>query len=84
VVSDAGEVVSQHAAVTGISDVLASGGISVPNTELEKFRDALEQGELLIMVDIDSGRTDEIEQLVRRHYPAADIGGTEPTKRAFP
>lgn len=59
-------------------------GVSVPNTQLQKFHDALEQGQLLMLIDVPKDRTDEITELVRSHHPEAKIQGTEPTIPAFP
>ncbi len=59
-------------------------GISAPNTQLESFQQAIDQGELLIMIDIPKSRIDEISDLVQKHHPEAMIEGTEPTMPAFP
>jgi hypothetical protein len=39
----------------------------------------LQPGVLLMMVDVPKDRVDEIEELVKRHHPEAEIEGTEPT-----
>ncbi len=64
----------------------ASGmiGISVPSSRLKEFENAIEQGSLLMMVDIPKPRVDEISELVRKHHPEAEIEGTEPIIPAFP
>ena len=59
-------------------------GMDVPNTQIEKFEDAIEKGEILMMVDIPKERVEEIEALVQQHHPDADMGGTEPHIPAFP
>lgn len=59
-------------------------GISAPNSQLKQFEDAIEKGELLLMVDVPKRRVDEIEELVKKHHPEADIEGTEPTIPPFP
>ena len=59
-------------------------GISSPNSQLEKFHDAVQAGEVLMMVDVARTRVDEVEDLVRRHHPEADIEGTEPNIPNFP
>jgi len=59
-------------------------GISTPNSRIKQFQDAIEQGKILMMVDVPKNRREEIEQLVRQHYPEAEIGGTEPTIPPFP
>lgn len=59
-------------------------GVAVPSTRLRRFEQAVEQGELLMMVDVPKDRVDEIEQLVKSHHAEADIEGTDPTIPAFP
>ena len=59
-------------------------GMDVPNSQIEKFEDAIEKGEVLMMVDIPKTRVEEIETLVQQHHPDADMGGTEPHIPAFP
>jgi hypothetical protein len=59
-------------------------GVDVPNSQIDKFEAAINEGEILMMVDIDKQRVDEIEELVRLHHPEADMGGTEPHIPAFP
>ena len=59
-------------------------GLDVPNSRLEKFQDSIEKGELLMLVDVPKDRVEEIDELVKKHHPEADIEGTEPTVPAFP
>ncbi len=60
-------------------------GVSVPNTQLDKFHDALEQGQMLMMIDTPKARVDEIGELIKSHHPEAHIEGTEdPTYHVFP
>jgi hypothetical protein len=59
-------------------------GMDVPNSQIEKFEEAIEKGEVLMMVDIPKSRVEEIEALVQQHHPDADMGGTEPHIPAFP
>ena len=59
-------------------------GVDVPNSQIEKFQGAIEKGELLMMIDVPKARVDEIDELVMKHHPEAEIGGTEPTIPAFP
>ena len=47
-------------------------------------QDAIQKGELLMMVDVPKTRVDEIDALVKKHHPEAEIEGTEPTIPAFP
>ncbi len=59
-------------------------GVDIPNSRIEKFHSAIEDGDLLMMVDVPTDRVDEIEELVKKHHPEAEIEGTEPTIPAFP
>ena len=59
-------------------------GMDVPNSQIKKFEDAIEKGEVLMMIDIPKERVEEIEALVQQHHPDADMGGTEPHIPAFP
>ena len=47
----------------------------VPNVHLDEFHDALEHGEILLMVDVEPRRVAEIGALVHRHHPEAVPGG---------
>lgn len=64
----------------------ASGMIAtdVPNTRLSRFKAALEEGRVLLMVDVPKARVAEIDALIRSHHPEAGMYGTEPTIPAFP
>jgi hypothetical protein len=44
----------------------------------------IEQGKLLLMVDVPFSQRERITALVRRRHPEAVPGGTEPTIPAFP
>lgn len=59
-------------------------GVSVPNTRLKHFEDAVDNGELLMMIDVHRDRVEEIEALVKQHHPNAHLEGTDPTIPAFP
>ncbi|MEN8174362.1 MAG: DUF1269 domain-containing protein [Pseudomonadota bacterium] len=64
-----------------ISGMVGSG---VPNTRLKEFEDGVEKGQILLMTDVAKEREPEIEEMIRKHHPEADVGGTEPTIPAFP
>lgn len=59
-------------------------GIDVPNTRLKRFEEAIERGELLMMIDVPKDRVEEIEAMIKLHHEEAEIQGTEPTIPAFP
>ena len=57
---------------------------AVPNSKLKAFHPAIEQGKVLMMVDVPMGRVQEITELAARRHPEAVSGGFEPTIPAFP
>ncbi len=59
-------------------------GVDLPNSRLERFQDAIKEGQLLMMVDLPRARVDEVEALVKSHHPDADIEGTDPAIPVFP
>ncbi|RFA31240.1 DUF1269 domain-containing protein [Alkalilimnicola ehrlichii] len=59
-------------------------GISTPNSQLTQFQDDIEKGQLLMLVDVPKDRIHEIEDMIKKHHPEADIAGTEPDKPVFP
>lgn len=59
-------------------------GVSTPSHRLERFHDAIEQGRVLLMVDVPRGRVDEIEARLAALHPEAHLEGVEPNIPAFP
>lgn len=59
-------------------------GVDVPNSQLTAFEEAIKNGQILMMVDVAKDRVDQIDELVKKHHPEAEIEGTEPTIPAFP
>lgn len=59
-------------------------GVSVDSPRLRPYEQAIEQGKLLMMVDVHPHRVDEIEALVRRNHPQVQAEGVDPTIPAFP
>jgi len=59
-------------------------GVNVKNTQIEQFDSAIEQGEILLMVDVPKPKTETINALVHRLHPKAQLAGTEPQIPAFP
>jgi hypothetical protein len=53
-------------------------GMNSGNTKLKQFEDAIERGEVLILVDIPKEEIESIKQLVTKHYPEAEFEGVEP------
>lgn len=48
-------------------------GVSVPNTDLDSFTKAIDDGEILMLVDTTPEQGKTIEQIVRRSHPRAVI-----------
>ena len=53
-------------------------GLQVGNSRVKEYADAIERGELLVMVDIPKERIDAMSQLIIRHHPSAQFEGIEP------
>ncbi len=54
-------------------------GVSVPNSHLRRFEEALERGEFLLLLDVSKEDEEKFRNMVLRHHPEAHIEGTEPT-----
>ncbi|HEY2817494.1 MAG TPA: DUF1269 domain-containing protein [Casimicrobiaceae bacterium] len=59
-------------------------GTSVPNSKLKRFADDIEQGKILLIVDVPLSRVEEIQERVQRAHPEAAWHGIEATVPAFP
>lgn len=59
-------------------------GISTDSSRLKKFQEAVEAGEILMLVDVLTGRVDEVQELIRSHHKEVDIKGVEPAMPNFP
>jgi len=59
-------------------------GLNVGNTRLKAFQEAIERGELLVIVDVPRDRVEEISERIRKTHPEAHPEGTEPRVPAFP
>ena len=59
-------------------------GSSVPNSRLQQFHRDMDEGRILLMVDVPSLRMEEIRELIGLRHPEADARGFEPTIPAFP
>jgi len=53
-------------------------GMNSGNTRLKQFEEAIERGELLVLVDIPRERIETIRKLVFKHHPEAEFEGVEP------
>lgn len=65
----------------------ASGmiGTSTPNTHLERFKEEIARGRILMIVDVPSDRADQVSEAIKKHHPEADMRGFDATiPRPFP
>jgi hypothetical protein len=58
-------------------------GSNIRNSCLKRFEQAIEDGQILLMIDVPSGRTREISRMIRAHKESRE-GGVEPSLPAFP
>jgi len=59
-------------------------GLQVPNSRLKGFDHDLEEGKVLLMLDVPSGRYEQVKEIISRTHPEAANRGSEPTVPAFP
>lgn len=64
----------------------ASGmiGTDVLNSRVKPYEPQLQQGEILLMVDVPKSDMERISAMVRNHHPEAHHGTVDPTIPAFP
>ncbi|MDO9424753.1 MAG: DUF1269 domain-containing protein [Methylobacter sp.] len=53
-------------------------GMNSGNSRLRQFEQAIEQGEILVLVDIPRDQIETIRKLVTKHHPEAEFEGIEP------
>jgi hypothetical protein len=59
-------------------------GSSTPSSRLKRFQPAIEQGQILLLVDVPRSRVDEIEAHLQSLHPEAHLEGVDPNIPAFP
>lgn len=59
-------------------------GVSTPSHRLKRFEPAIEEGQILLMVDVPRSRVDEIEARLQALHPEARLEGVEADIPAFP
>lgn len=57
---------------------------AVPNTRLQQFAGRIEQGQVLLILDVPLGRVQEVEEMIAKRHPEISFGGIEPPMLAFP
>lgn len=58
--------------------------VNIPNTRLKAFYRQIEDGNLLMMVDVPVEQVESISAMVKQHHPEAQVRDVEPTIPAFP
>jgi len=58
-------------------------GVSVPNSDLKAFQDAIDEGQIMMLVDVEDDMTDRAKELVLQTYPEAVIGSGTIESDAF-
>ncbi|MGR8936082.1 MAG: DUF1269 domain-containing protein [Gammaproteobacteria bacterium] len=53
-------------------------GLQMGNSRLKQFEEAIEQGEILILVDVPKERIDDISKIIVKHHPGTKFEGIEP------
>ena len=59
-------------------------GMQVPNSRLKAFDTEIQDGKILLMLDVPSTRYEEVRNVIARTHPEAADRGNEPTVPAFP
>jgi Protein of unknown function (DUF1269) len=59
-------------------------GVSTPSNRLKRFQSALDEGKILLMVDVPRSRVEEVEARLQALHPEAQLEGVEPDIPAFP
>jgi len=59
-------------------------GMDVGNSHIKQFESAIQDGQILVLVDVPKDRVDAIQSSVKKHHSEADFEGTDPTIPAFP
>ena len=57
---------------------------AVPNSRLAQFAEGINQGQVLLIIDVPRGRVQEIEELIKNRHPDYTFGGEEPHVPVFP
>jgi len=59
-------------------------GLQVPNSRLKAFEGDIQEGRVLLMLDVPMDRYEEVKSIIARTHPEATDRGQEPTVPAFP
>jgi hypothetical protein len=74
------------AAVGAVIGGWASGmiGTSTPNSTLKEFDGTIEEGHILMILDISSNQVDQVRDIITSHHPEAEDHGLDPNVPIFP
>lgn len=56
---------------------------TIPNAKLKPFRDGIELGQVLLIVDLPMDRVGEIESMIAKRHPEVSFGGAEAHALSF-
>ena len=59
-------------------------GLQVPNTQLKGFEQEIQEGKILLMLDVPASRYEEVRNVIARSQTHAIDRGSEPMVPAFP
>ena len=59
-------------------------GLQVPNSRLKSFEPEIQDGKVLLLLDVPARRYEEVRSIIARTHPEAADHGNEPTVPAFP
>ena len=59
-------------------------GSDVINSRIKPYENAMEKGDILLMIDVPKADVDTITQMVKQHHPEARSEQVDPTIPAFP
>jgi uncharacterized membrane protein len=59
-------------------------GSSTPNVRLKEYEKTMEEGHILLMLDVPKERVDEVREIIRSHHPEVEDHGLDPDIPRFP
>lgn len=59
-------------------------GLQVPNSRLKPFEHEIQEGKVLLMLDVPASRYEQVREVIARTHPEAADHGNEATVPAFP
>ena len=59
-------------------------GAAIPNSQLQKFQTELQQGKLLLIVDVPARRVAQIEEVLQQRHPEMQFCGEDAHRPIFP